>query len=240
MKVIICENYEEASLKTADMFTELIKEKPNCVLGFATGSTPVGAYQILIDRYKKGELDFSRVTSFNLDEYYPISPDHDQSYRYFMQKNLFDHVNILPEKTFVPRGDAEDVEKACALYDAMIRDAGGIDLQILGIGHNGHIAFNEPDDELVAGTHKTSLTQSTIEANSRFFASEKDVPRYAVTMGVGIIMEARKIVIVICGKGKHAALTGLLSGKITTKNPATMLNMHRDVTVICDKEAYEG
>ena len=240
MKVIICENYEEASLKTADLFTEQIKEKPNSVLGFATGSTPVGAYQILCERCQKGELDFSRVTTFNLDEYYPISPEHDQSYRYFMQKNLFDHVNVLPEKTFVPRGDVSDVEKECARYDCMIRDAGGIDLQILGIGHNGHIAFNEPDEELIAGTHKTALTQRTIEANARFFASEKDVPRYAVTMGVGIIMEAKKIVIVICGKDKHEALSALLSGKITTKSPATMLNMHRDVTVICDKAAYEG
>ena len=238
MKVIVCESYEDMSRRAAKIFAETIVEKPTCVLGFATGSTPLGMYNEFIRMHKEEGLDFSRATSFNLDEYYPISPDNDQSYRYFMEKNLFEHINIPASATHVPNGSAIDAEAECAAYDKMIEDFGGIDIQVLGIGVNGHIAFNEPDDALVAATHVTTLTDSTVEANSRFFASKDDVPRYALTMGIGSIMKARKIVLLASGANKKDALSVLLSGKITTACPASVLNMHPDVTILCDSAAY--
>lgn len=240
MRVIVCNNYEEMSKEAAKIMAAQVHMKPDCVLGLATGSTPVGAYKELIAMYNNKEIDFSGVTTFNLDEYYPIKRDNDQSYYYFMHDNLFNHINIPEERIHVLNGEVADPEKECADYEKCIYEHGGIDLQLLGIGRNGHIAFNEPDENLVAETHVTELTEDTIDANARFFADIKDVPTKSLTMGMASIMKARKILILINGKGKHAALAKLLSGEISTSCPATMLNMHNDVVVICDKEAYEG
>lgn len=237
MKIIVCENYDEMSLKGAEIVKEQVILKPDCILGLATGSTPVGLYTCLAEMNKKGDVDFSKVTSFNLDEYYPISPENDQSYRYFMNENLFSKINIDITKTHVPNGMAEDPEKACKEYDESIIAAGGIDLQILGIGQNGHIAFNEPADELFEGTHLTGLTESTIKANARFFEKEEDVPTKAVTMGIASIMRARKIIILANGPAKREIVEKLISGGITTNIPASILKVHPDVTLICDKEA---
>lgn len=237
MKIIVCENYEEMSLKGAEIVKEQVVSKPNCILGLATGSTPVGLYTCLAEMNKKGDLDFSKVTSFNLDEYYPISPENDQSYRYFMNENLFSKINIDIANTHVPNGMAEDPEKACKEYDESILAAGGIDLQILGIGQNGHIAFNEPAEELHEGTHLTGLTESTIKANSRFFEKEEDVPTKAVTMGIASIMRARKIIILANGPAKREVVEKLINGGITTSIPASILKVHPDVTLICDRES---
>ena len=240
MKIIVCENYDEMSLKGAEIVKEQVNSKPDCILGLATGSTPVGLYTCLAEMNKKGEVDFSKVTSFNLDEYYPISPENDQSYRYFMNKNLFSKINIDITRTHVPNGMAEDPEKACKDYDESILAAGGIDLQILGIGQNGHIAFNEPADELYEGTHLTGLTESTIKANARFFEKEEDVPTKAVTMGIASIMRARKIIILANGPAKREVVEKLINGGITTNIPASILKVHPDVTLICDREACPG
>ena len=240
MRVIICDTYEEMSKEAAKIMAAQVHLKPNCVLGLATGSTPVGAYNELTAMYNRGEIDFKDVTTFNLDEYYPIKRSNDQSYYYFMHENLFNHINIPEERIHVLNGEVADPEKECADYDKHIEEHGGIDLQLLGIGRNGHIAFNEPDVNLIAATHVTGLTDDTIDANARFFADIKDVPTKSLTMGMAPIMKARKILILINGKGKHDALAKMLSGEITTSCPATMLNMHNDVVVICDKEAYNG
>ena len=193
MRIIVCENADAVAKEAAKIFAAQVYMKPNSVLGLATGSTPVGMYQELAKMNKAGEISFKEVTSYNLDEYYPLAPDHDQSYRYFMNQNLFNHVDIDIAKTHVPDGLAEDPAAMGAAYDAAVEASGGIDLQVLGLGPNGHIAFNEPEDELYVGTHLTGLTDSTIEANSRFFASKEDVPTQAVTMGIGTIMKAKKI-----------------------------------------------
>lgn len=240
MKLIVCENYAEVSKAGADIIAELLKAKPECVLGLATGSTPVGMYQELAKMNKAGEITFKQVTSFNLDEYYPLAPDHDQSYRYFMNHNLFDHVDIDKSKTHVPDGLAADPDAMGKAYDEAIEAAGGIDLQVLGLGPNGHIAFNEPEEELYAGTHKTALTDSTIEANARFFESKADVPTHAVTMGIGSIMKARKIIVLANGKVKHPVVEKMLSGRITTMCPGTLLLAHADVTLIVDRDAFES
>ena len=240
MRVIVCDTYEEMSKEAAKIMAAQVHMKPDCVLGLATGSTPVGAYKELIAMYNNKEIDFKDVTTFNLDEYYPIKRDNDQSYYYFMHDNLFNYINIPEERIHVLNGEASDPEKECADYDKHIIEHGGIDLQLLGIGRNGHIAFNEPDTDLVSETHVTELTEDTIDANARFFADIKDVPTKSLTMGMAPIMKARKILILINGKGKHTALAKLLSGEISTSCPATMLNMHNDVVVICDKEAYNG
>ena len=240
MKIIVCENYAEISARAAELIADLVKTKPDCVLGLATGSTPVGMYKELIAKNTAGEISFKDVTTYNLDEYYPIEPTHEQSYRYFMNVNLFDHIDIDKAKTFVPNGLTENPEEEGAAYDAAIEAAGGVDLQVLGIGQNGHIAFNEPDDALIAGTHITSLTDDTIEANSRFFASKEDVPTRAFTMGIGSIMKAKKIILLANGANKHAAIAQMLDDKITTQCPATILKAHPDVYLFCDKAAYEG
>lgn len=240
MKIIVCENYAEMSARAAELIADLVKAKPDCVLGLATGSTPVGMYKELIAKNTAGEISFKDVTTYNLDEYYPIEPTHEQSYRYFMNVNLFDHIDIDKTKTFVPNGLTKNPEEEGAAYDAAIEAAGGVDLQVLGIGQNGHIAFNEPDDALIAGTHITSLTDDTIEANSRFFASKADVPTQAFTMGIGSIMKAKKIILLANGANKHAAIAQMLDDKITTQCPATILKAHADVYLFCDKAAYEG
>ena len=240
MRVIVCENYEQVSKEAAKIIAAQVHLKPNCVLGLATGSTPVGAYNELVDMYKKGEIDFKDVKTFNLDEYYPITRDNDQSYYYFMHDNLFNYINIPEESIHVLNGEVSDPEKECKDYEKCIEAHGGIDLQLLGIGRNGHIAFNEPDENLVADTHVTALTDDTIDANARFFADIKDVPTKSLTMGMASIMKARKILILINGAGKAQALKKLLSVEISTMCLATMLNMHSDVIVICYKEAYNG
>ena len=237
MKLIVVNNYEELSKVAAKEFSKIIKEKENAVLGLATGGTPVGMYKELIKMYEKKELNFSKITTVNLDEYIGLNPEHNQSYRYFMNNNLFNHINIDKSNTFVPNGLAEDLEAQCKEYDQKIAELGGIDIQLLGVGNNGHIAFNEPNSELSSGTHIISLTDNTIEANARFFDNIYDVPRKAITMGVGGIMKAKKIILIASGESKAEAIKGIFSGKITTANPATMLQMHRDVTVIVDEAA---
>lgn len=237
MRFIVCDTHEEIARLGADMIEEVMKNKKDAVLGLATGSTPVDMYSELICRYEAGKLDFSAVRSVNLDEYYPLAPDNDQSYRYFMNHNLFDHVNIKKENTNVPDGLAKDPAAFCASYEQMIKDLGGIDIQVLGIGGNGHIAFNEPAEALDPVTHLTDLTPETIAANSRFFESEADVPRRALTMGMGTILNARKILLLATGAAKADAIATLMSGKLTTSCPASLLNLHADVTVICDRAA---
>lgn len=240
MKIIVCNDYKEMSRVGADMVADVIKSKPTCVLGLATGSTPEGLYAELISMCGQGSLDFSAVTTVNLDEYYPISPDNEQSYRYFMNTKLFDHVNINKANTFVPDGSAADAAAEAARYEAFVRGLGGADIQVLGIGRNGHIAFNEPAEALQPATHVTSLTADTIEANARFFESIDQVPTLALTMGMGTILSAKKIIILANGKGKHEAVKAMLAGTVSTSCPASFLNLHADVTLICDHDAYEG
>ena len=240
MKVIVCKNYEEMSVAAAQIVADVMKADPACVLGLATGSTPVGMYKKLIEMNKAGEIDFSRVTTVNLDEYYPIAPDNDQSYRYFMNENLFNHVNIDKSRTFVPNGMAADPVAACEAYEDTVASVGAAAIQVLGIGQNGHIGFNEPDNALEVRTHVTDLTESTIKANARFFASEADVPTKALTMGIGTILGAKKIIILANGAAKHDAVSKMLAGKLDTSCPASMLNLHNDVIVVCDEAALNG
>lgn len=240
MRVIVCNDYDEMSVRAAKLVASQMTLKPNCVLGLATGSTPIGLYDKLVEMNKIGEIDFSDVTTFNLDEYYPISPDNSQSYRYFMNEHLFNRVNIDISRTFVPDGTTDDPEAECERYEKMINSSGGIDLQILGIGQNGHIGFNEPDNNLNTTTHLTELTQSTIDANSRFFESRNDVPTKALTMGMASILKSRKIILLASGRTKAAVVAELLKDSINTSVPATLLNVHSDVVLICDREAYAG
>lgn len=240
MKIICCNDYAEMSRVGAGMVAEIVKNKPDCVLGLATGSTPEGLYAELISMYERGELDFSTVTTVNLDEYYPITPDNSQSYRYFMNTKLFDHVNIDKANTHVPNGNASDAAAEAARYEAFVRSLGGADIQVLGIGRNGHIAFNEPAQALHPATHVTGLTADTIDANARFFESIDQVPTKALTMGMGTILSAKKIIILANGKGKHEAIKAMLAGTVSTSCPASFLNLHADVTLICDRDAYEG
>jgi glucosamine-6-phosphate deaminase len=236
MKLLVVKDYEEMSKVAAETFKEVINEKPNAILGLATGSTPVGLYKKLIEMNKNMEIDFSNVKTVNLDEYVGFGEENPQSYRYFMNENLFNHVNINKSNTFVPNGLAKNLEEETKNYDKRIDELGGIDLQILGIGSNGHIAFNEPDEFLISETHVTKLTQSTIEANSRFFNSIDEVPTKAISMGIGQIMKAKKILLLVKGEDKADAVKELLDGNITTNNPATILKLHTDVTVIIDEK----
>ena len=238
MKIYCGKDYKEMSRIAAKIIAAQIIMKPDCVLGLATGSTPVGAYENLVEWYKQGDLDFSQVTSVNLDEYRGLSGDNDQSYRYFMNKNLFDHVNIDKSRTFVPNGLEPDSGKACSEYDGIIESVGGVDLQLLGIGHNGHIGFNEPTDEFCRNTQCVDLTASTIEANKRFFEKEEDVPRQAYTMGIGTIMKAKKILLVASGADKAEIIAKSLTGPVTPQVPASILQFHNDVTVVCDEAAF--
>ena len=237
MKVLIEKDYEAMSKAAARIFKEAIENKPNLVLGLATGSTPIGLYQGLIEAHKNEGLNFSKVTSFNLDEYVGIKKAHICSYHYFMMDNLFNHINIDLNNTFIPNGQAEDLEEACKTYNEMIDAKGGIDLQVVGIGENGHIAFNEPADKLSVGTSIVALTESTINANARFFDSAADVPRKAISMGMGNIMKAKKIVLLASGRNKAAIVKELLETKyVTTKNPASLLLLHPDVTIILTED----
>ena len=237
MKFYCGEDYEAMSRIAANIISAQIIMKPDCVLGLATGSSPEGTYAQLVEWYKKGDLDFSQVTSVNLDEYRGLSGDNDQSYRYFMNTHLFDHVNIDKSRTFVPNGLEPDSEKACREYDAVVEATGGVDLQLLGIGHNGHIGFNEPAKECCKNTQCVDLTESTIAANKRFFEKEEDVPRQAYTMGIGTIMRAKKILLVASGEGKADIIAKAFTGPITPEVPASILQLHNDVTVVCDKAA---
>lgn len=237
MNIYKVKDYAELSSKAASIIASQLILKPDCVLGLATGSSPVGTYKKLIEWYQQGLVDFSQVTSVNLDEYKGLSADNDQSYRYFMNTNLFDHVNIDKEKTYVPNGLEPDSQKACDQYNAIIASAGGIDLQLLGLGHNGHIGFNEPADHFPAVTHCVDLTESTIEANKRFFASEADVPRQAYTMGIQNIMSARRILVIVSGADKAEILKKVVKGPITPLVPASVLQLHGDVTIVADEAA---
>ena len=237
--MIICrtKDYQDLSRKAANIIRAQVILKPDCVLGLATGSSPVGTYQNLVKWYQNGDLDFSNVSSINLDEYRGLRPDNDQSYRYFMNEHLFRHINIKLENTNVPDGLEEDSEKACAAYNEIIRQSGGIDLQLLGLGHNGHIGFNEPSEEFIKETHCVDLAQSTIDANSRFFASMDLVPKQAYTMGIQTIMQAKKIVVVVSGKSKAEIVKAAFFGPCTPKVPASILQLHRDVVLVGDGEA---
>lgn len=232
MKFIKEENYEKLSRQAANIISAQVIIKPDCVLGLATGSTPIGTYEQLAKWYQKGDIDFSKVRSVNLDEYVGLSGDNEQSYRYFMQKNFFNKINIKRENTFVPNGVAEDIVKECTDYDARIKSFGGIDLQLLGIGLDGHIGFNEPSDCFEKNTHVVGLHESTIKANSRFFDSIDDVPKMAITMGMVSIMQAKKILLIANGKGKEEILNKALYGPITPQIPASILQLHPDITII--------
>ena len=237
MIIYRAKDYQDMSRKAANIISAQIIMKPNCVLGLATGSSPVGTYRQLIEWYNKGDLDFSHVTSINLDEYKGLSPENDQSYRYFMDTNLFNHVNIDKAHTFVPNGLEVNSEKACTDYNHTIATSGGIDLQLLGLGHNGHIGFNEPGAAFERETHCVDLTESTIEANKRFFSSEEEVPRQAYTMGIKNIMQAKKILVIVSGADKAQILEKVLYGPITPEVPASILQLHNDVTIVADESA---
>lgn len=237
MRIIKGKNYDEMSRMAADVVAAQILLKPNCVLGLATGGSPLGLYKSLIARHNAGELDFAAVRSINLDEYKGLGAESDQSYRYFMNKNLFSHVNIKTENTFVPNGLEEDGDKECARYDALMADMGGTDLQLLGIGHNGHIGFNEPADAFSTGTHCVALAESTIKANTRFFASEADVPRFAYTMGTSGIMHAKTVLLIASGKEKAEIIKKAFTGPVTPQVPASILQLHPNVIFAGDEEA---
>ena len=237
MKVIVTKNYDELSKVAANEMAMVVKNNPKAILGLATGGSPIGMYKELIRMNKEGEIDLSKVTTVNLDEYVGLSGDHPQSYRYFMNENLFNHINIDKKNTYVPNGLAKNIEEECKNYDNKIENLGGTDVQLLGIGNNGHIAFNEPDEDLVSGTHLTNLTQDTIQANARFFDSIDEVPKTALTMGLGGIMKSKKIIVIASGESKAEAVKAMVNGKISTKMPASMLQMHRDVVVIVDEAA---
>lgn len=234
MKVIVAENYSEQSRLAADIIEKIVREKPNCCLGLATGSSPVGMYQELVRRCREEGLDFSGVSSVNLDEYIGLEPTHDQSYRYFMDSNLFNHINIDKKNTYVAKG-VGDVEANIREFNEVIASS-DVDVQILGVGPDGHLGFNEPGDFLVDAAHKEVLDESTIDANARFFASRDEVPRYAVTMGMGGIMRARSLLLIISGNKLEAARQLLIEDKITTACPATFMKLHRDATVILTRE----
>lgn len=238
MELKIVNNYNEMSDMAADLVAGLLEDKKSAVLGLATGSTPEGMYARLVETYRQGRIDFSAAATFNLDEYVGLTPDHPQSYQYYMNKHLFDHVNIKPENINIPYcGKKADLDHICAGFDQKIARAGGIDLQVLGIGVNGHIGFNEPAEYLRTTTHLVELAEETIEANSRFFDSIDDVPRKAITMGMGSIMGAKKLLLLASGKNKAKAVSNSFSDLITTKTPASLLQLHRDVLVIIDREA---
>ena len=240
MKVIVTNSYDETCAVIANMIKELVNAKPDAKLGLATGGTPVPIYKKLIEMNKAGEVDFSRVHTVNLDEYCGIPGTHDQSYRYFMDTNLFDHNNIDKKNTFVASGMG-DFEANARELEEKVREGGAADLQLLGIGNNGHIAFNEASDHLIAVAHTEKLTESTINANARFFEKKEDVPTMAITMGMGDILAAKKVVLAATGLAKVPAIKGLIMDDvITTQNPSTMLKMHDDAVVVIDRELADA
>ena len=237
MRIYREKDYDAMSRRAAHVMAAEIIHRPDCVLGLATGSTPIGMYKQLIEWNKAGDITFKEVRTVNLDEYKGLSPEHDQGYRYFMQKQLFDHVDILPENTRVPDGLAADADAECAAYDAYIRSLGGIDLQLLGVGRNGHIGFNEPADVFVTPTHVVDLTERTIDANARFFATRDDVPRQAFTMGIGPIMAAKKILLIASGEEKAEAVYNTICGAVDPHCQGSILQLHPDVVMVADEAA---
>ena len=237
MEVIITRDYDKMSIKAAAIIAEQIKKNPDTVLGLATGSTPIGTYKELIRLHKENGLDFSKVTTFNLDEYLGLSSLHKESYNYFMWENLFKHININPENVYIPKGDVDDAEEFCNWYEEKIKKSGGIDLQLLGIGSDGHIAFNEPGSFLMSRTRVKTLDEQTIRDNSKFFRKEEEVPRFAITMGVGTILEAKKILLIANGEKKANACAQFIEGPVTSQITASALQLHQHVTVVLDEEA---
>ena len=237
MRIIRTKDYEEMSRKAAAIISAQVIIKPNCVLGLATGGTPVGTYKHIVEWYNNGDLDFSEVTSVNLDEYRGLPREHKESYWSFMHTNLFNHVNINSERINLPDGTNMDAEAECARYDKVIESVGGVDLQLLGIGHDGHIGFNEPSDAFDLGTHCVQLTEETIDANQRFFDSRDEVPREAYTMGTRTIMQAKKVLMVVSGKDKAEIVKKAFFGPVTPQVPASILQMHPDFTLVADEDA---
>ena len=237
MEVIIKDSSEEMAKLAAEWIAEVVRRKPKCVLGLATGSTPIGTYKELIRMHRQDGLDFSRVTTFNLDEYVGLDPEHDQSYHYFMWENLFKQININPKNVHLPDGKAKDIPAFCRWYEEQIVKSGGIDVQLLGIGSNGHIAFNEPGSSLGSRTRVKTLDERTRQDNARFFKSMKEVPKYAITMGIGTIMDARQLILLANGSGKAEAIQKTCEGPITAMVPATVVQLHPKATIIVDKPA---
>lgn len=237
MRIYREKDYDAMSRRAANLISAEVIRRPNCVLGLATGSTPIGTYKQLTAWNQKGDFSFREVRTVNLDEYKGLAGTHDQSYRYFMQTNLFDHIDIIQENTNVPDGLAADPEAECARYDELVKSLGYADLQLLGLGRNGHIGFNEPCDRFVKETHVVDLTESTIEANARFFASADDVPKQALTMGIGCIMAARRVLLIASGADKADALYNAVCGPITPQCPASVLQLHSDVVIVGDEAA---
>lgn len=239
MRVLITDSYDQMGLEAAKIVAGQIYLKPNSVLGLATGSTPLSMYERLVAVHRTVGLDFSEVTTFNLDEYIGMGPDNPQSYHYFMQEHFFKHINIKPENIHIPNGMAQDVIAEGERYEQLIAAKGGIDLQVLGIGQNAHIGFNEPDVKFAATTHKVELDEETILANSRFFNNVDEVPRYAISMGIKTIMMAEHVILLANGRNKARAVYKAVCGDVTPEAPASILQLHRDVVVILDKEAAE-
>ena len=237
MRILVTKSYEEMSMEATKIVAGQMYLKPESVLGLATGSTPLQMYKQLIAVHETVGLDFSRARSFNLDEYIGLDPENPQSYHYFMQQNFFSRINIKPENIYIPNGMAEDIEAEGKRYDGLIDQMGGIDLQVLGIGQNAHIGFNEPDVKFEATTHKVKLDEETIQANARFFADAEEVPRYAISMGIKTIMLARKVILLANGRNKAEAVCKAVCGSVSPAAPASILQLHRDVTVIVDQEA---
>lgn len=237
MKIIKVKNYEEMSKRAAFIIASQVSIKEDSVLGLATGSTPIGTYKQIINIYNDKLIDFKNITTYNLDEYYDLSEENEQSYRCFMNQNLFNHINIDKKNTFVPNGKAENPEKECKRYDSLVEKSGNIDLQILGIGSNAHIGFNEPDDKFAKGTHLVDLKQETIDANARFFKSKEEVPKKAISMGMKNIMAAKKVILLASGENKAQAIKSTIEGPINPSVPASILQLHPDVTFILDEEA---
>ena len=237
MQIYREKDYEQVSFRAANIVAAQMILKPDCVLGLATGSTPEGMYSELVKKYERGEIDFSKVRTANLDEYIGVNSSNDQSYYYYMHKHLFGNVNIDVKNTNIPNGMEKDDKFECARYERVIGELGGVDIQVLGMGLNGHIGFNEPANCFERYTHCVALTQSTIDANARFFEKLEDVPKSAYTMGIGTIMRARKLMLLVCGKAKAAVLKAALYGPITPEVPASVLQLHNDVIVIADEEA---
>jgi len=237
MEVIVQPDYEQMSKVAAQIVVRILNTKPNAVLGMATGSTPLGLYQELVRLHREGELDFSRVTTFNLDEYVGLSANHPQSYHYFMRAHFFQHVNIPPQNINIPSGTTSNYPAFCEWYEQRIAECGGIDVQILGIGSDGHIAFNEPTSSLSSRTRLKTLSKQTIDDNARFFERREDVPVYSITMGVGTILDARKLLLVANGKAKARAIAQAVEGPVTSMVTASAIQLHRDATVVIDEEA---
>ena len=236
MKIIVTENYEEMSKEAAKIIIDVVKNNPDAVLGLATGSSPIGTYKCMIEDCKKGNTSYKNVSTVNLDEYVGLTADHDQSYAYFMRHNLFDHIDIDQKNTNLPCGSADDLQKECDRYNALLAEKIP-DIQVLGLGSNGHIGFNEPNTPFSSVTHLVDLTENTIKDNSRLFASVDEVPRQALSMGIKNIMQAKSIIMVVSGKNKAEAVKGMVKGDITPALPASVLQLHPCVTIVCDKDA---